>query len=315
MVANRRRRATCGRRTRPAWPRCRRRSSRGTPRSGRVTGVPAGTPRARVNFTRCGADIRLPPAPRPPARRSRRHQPGVERRAGQLVEPAGGGLARPGDRRPTRAAGRDDVGDRDDPGDDRDLLAGEAVGIAASRRSARGGGGSRRRPGRAPRRATPGRRRASTWARRSGESAEPEGSGGARTASGRATMPTSCSQAPTMQRETVASSSPAWAAIAPATRPRARRGWGDGPRGRRRSARRRGRCARPKVGHEAEVGVVGHLSDIGALRSAGLETHRQAGTAAAIASRPADRRGRDRAASASTACSGWGIRPKTCRPR
>ena len=157
------RRATCVRRTRPAWPRCRRRSSRGTPRSVRVTGVPAGTPRARVHFTRCGAifacGLRLV------GQHVDRggHQRGIERRAGQLVEPAGGPLPRPGigagtqraagtrPRRPSRRRGRRAGsprrrGRRDSP----------------SRRGARGGGGgSRRRPGRAPGRARRGRRRAS----------------------------------------------------------------------------------------------------------------------------------------------------------
>ena len=66
---------------------------------------------------------------------------------------------------------------------------------------------------------------------------------------------------------------------------------------------------RRTVGHEAEVGVVGHLSDIGALRR---RLERQAGTAAAISrSPPTTTRPSIEPISASTACSGCGIRPNT----
>ena len=66
---------------------------------------------------------------------------------------------------------------------------------------------------------------------------------------------------------------------------------------------------RRTVGHEAEVGVVGHLSDIGALPR---RLERQAGTAAAISrSPPTTTRPSTGPSSASTACSGCGIRPHT----
>ena len=46
--------------------------------------------------------------------------------------------------RPGRGHRREGVADREDPGDERDLLAGEAVEVARRRPSARDGGGRRR---------------------------------------------------------------------------------------------------------------------------------------------------------------------------
>ena len=122
-------------------------------------------------------------------------------------------------------------------------------------------------------------------------------------------MPTSCSHAPTTQREDVASSSPACAAIAAASVGHAldvggRMALPDAGDQRDRAGDVLGRAVR----HEAQVGVIRHLSGIGRTTRR-LEL--QAGTAAISSRPPTTARPSVEPISASTACSGCGIRPKT----
>ena len=236
-------------------------------------------------------------------------QRGIERRAGQLVEPAGGGLPRRGHRRRTRAAGtrprrpsrrrgrragsRRRRGRRDSP----------------SRRGARGGGGSRRRPGRAPGRARRGRRRASRG--RAGSASRRSRRGRAERGPRRAGPP--CRRRAARRRRCSARRShrparPA-AAIAPARLGHAldvggRMPLADAGDERDRAGDVLGRAVR----HEAEMGVVRHLSGIGAMPR---RLERQAGTAAISSRPPTTARPSVEPISASTACSGCGIRPNT----